>query len=172
MKISISNERSVYAYYIDQRKHPSGKVTYRARVRLPGQPTISKSFRTKTEAKAWSQRMEASIREGNRIPGGEARKHTFADLVDRYIETVLPRKPKSLYKQSAQLNWWKKHLGKYRLIDLTPALVAQYRDKLLSEPTLRGPQRATSTGARYLSALSHAFKVAVKEWGWMDSKSC
>ena len=39
----------------------------------------------------------------------------------------------------------------------------------MSEPTPRGPQRATSTGARYLSVLSHAFKVAVKEWGWMDS---
>ncbi len=67
------------------RKHPSGKITYRARVRLPGQPTISKSFRTKTEAKAWGQRIEASIREGNRLPGGEARKHSFTDLVTRYI---------------------------------------------------------------------------------------
>src|SRR5215470_7117967 len=67
--------------------------------------------------------------------------------------------------QTLQLNWWKKRLGHYVLADITPALIAEYRDKLAYG---NETPRANSTVNRYLAALSHAFTTAVKEWGWLD----
>lgn len=34
--------------------------------------------------------------------------------------------------------------------------------------TRTGDARSSSTVVRYLAALSHAFSIAVKEWGWLD----
>jgi hypothetical protein len=51
-------------------------------------------------------------------------------------------------------------LGAFRLVDLTPARIADCRDSLLSTPTARGKRRAPATVVRYLAVLSHAFSVA------------
>jgi integrase len=67
--------------------------------------------------------------------------------------------------QTLQLTWWRNQLGMYVLADLTPALIAEYRDKLAYG---NDTPRANSTVNRYLAALSHAFTVAVKEWNWLD----
>jgi integrase len=109
---------------------------------------------------------EAAIVEGRHFKVIEAKRHTLADLIDRYIREILPHKGhSSIYMQTLQLTWWKAQLGHCVLADLTPALIAEYRDKIaLGNET----PRANSTVNRYLAALSHAFTVAVKEWGWLD----
>lgn len=154
---------------IQERKNNAGKINYRVQVRLKGFPTQTATFDRKTDAKKWAQATEAAIREGRHFKTTEAKKHTLADLVDRYIKDVLPLKPKSLKKQSAQLNWWKQRIGSYSLADITPALIAEQRDFLLSEVTLRGAKRSPATTNRYLAALSHAFTIALKEWGWLEN---
>ena len=88
--------------------------------------------------------------------------------MDRYILDVLPQKKKSQKKQTAQLLWWKEQLGSYLLADITPALIGEKRDELQRGITYRGTQRSPATVVRYLSALSHALSIAVKEWGWME----
>src|SRR5262249_5604688 len=75
------------------------------------------------------------------------------------------KSPSSLYMQNLQLNWWKKRLGHSVLADITPSLIAEYRDKLAHGDARR---RANSTVNRYLAALSHAFTVAVRESAWLD----
>jgi len=52
---------------------------------------------------------------------------------------------------------------------LTPAVIAECRDLLLSETTVRKNLRSPSTVNRYLSAFGKALTVAVKEWGWLNS---
>ena len=59
-------------------------------------------------------------------------------------------------------------MGVYVLADITPALIVQYRDELASGITYRHTQRSPSTVVRYMAALSHAFTIAVKEWGWLE----
>ena len=99
----------------------------------------------------------------------------------------MPSKPKSEAHQTRQLNWWKARIGTYTLADETPALLAECRDKLASgmlddgsmtrqvkqlsrkTKTLPVEPRSPSTVLCYMAALSHAFTVAVKEWGWLDS---
>jgi len=51
---------------------------------------------------------------------------------------------------------------------MSPSLLAECRDKLGRQITARGKRRSSASVVRYLAALSHAFTIAVKEWGWME----
>ncbi len=161
--------RGVAMANIEERKTKDGRAHYRVLVRLKGHPAQSATFERKTDAKKWAQQTEAAIREGRHFKTTEAKRHTLADMIDRYVREVLPHKQKSYAKQKAQLDWWKDQIGPYCLADVTPALIAEQRDKLTQGVTVRGTRRSGSTANRYLAALSHVFSLAVKEWGWLDS---
>jgi integrase len=154
---------------IQERKNSKGEILYRVQVRLKGCPLQTATFARKTDAKKWAQHTEAAIREGRHFKTSEAKRHTLGELIDRYVRDVLPTKPKSQKKQTQQLNWWKNQIGIYSLADITPALIAEQRDRLSKEQTVRDKQRSPATVVRYLAALSHAFTVAIKEYGWIDS---
>lgn len=153
---------------IQERISSAGTKTYTARVRLKGYPTQTATFKRLTDAKKWIQDTESAIREGRHFKTAESKKHTFADMVDRYIKDELPKKPKQLVKQGQQLEWWKSKMGAYLLSDITPALIVQYRDELASTDTCRGTPRSPATVVRYIAALSHAFTIAVNEWQWLE----
>jgi integrase len=153
---------------IEKRETDSGEISYRVKVRLKGYPTQTATFSRLTDAKKWAQQTETAIREGRHFKTAEAKKHTFAELVDRYIKDVLPTKPKQAKAQKQQLEWWKEQMGAYALADVTPALIVQYRDELASGITYRGTPRGPATVVRYMAALSHAFTIAVNEWQWLE----
>ena len=153
---------------IQERKDKSGTVKYRALVRLKGYPPQSATFERKTDANKWTQDTESAIRHGRYFPSQESRKHTFSDLIDRYIIQVLPHKPKMIKQQQSQLTWWKKQLGHYLLAEVTPALISECKESLFNDKNTNGKTRAPATVSRYLSALSHAFTIAVNEWGWLE----
>jgi integrase len=155
--------------YIQQRETDDGAVHFRVQVRLKGHPTQTATFERKTDARRWAQQVESAIREVRHFKTSEAKRHTVADLVDRYIRDVLPRKPKSQKKQAAQLAWWKERLGPYTLADITPARIVECRDELGRGTTPSGKPRSPATLVRYMAALSHAFSMAVREWGWLES---
>ena len=152
----------------EKRTNETGDITYRVKVRLKGKPTQSATFTRLTDAKKWAAATETAIREGRHFKTAEAKKHTFAELADRYIKDELPKKPKQEVKQTQQLEWWKDKLGAYLLSDITPSLIGQYRDELASGETCRGTQRSPATVVRYMAALSHAFTVAVNDWEWLE----
>jgi integrase len=153
-------------------QNKDGRKTYHAEIRLKGYPHERESFRTRSQAKAWIQKTESDMRDGRHFKSTEAKRHTLADLINRFIASWLPRNPKALGKQTAILLWWKRELGHLLLSDVTPARIAEARDKLLTGTTPRGNQRTGSTVNRYLAALSKAFVIAVKEWGWLEDSPC
>lgn len=153
---------------IEKRTSKSGQVSYRVKVRMKGHPAQSATFTRRTDAKKWAADTESAIREGRHFKTSEAKRHTLAELVDRYTENILPTKPKNETKQKTQLLWWRNEIGAFTLADVTPALIAECRDKLLSETIAGGKTRAPATVVRYMAALSVAFSCAVQEWGWMD----
>ena len=154
--------------HIQKRTSSKGKVKYRVQVRLKGHPTQTATFERKTDAQKWAQQTESAIQEGRHFKTTEAKKHTLGELIDRYLSDELPKKSEIMKKQTVQFLWWKEQIGEHSLSSLTPALIAEYRDRLFKEPTPTGKQRSPSTVNRYLAALSHALNVAVKEWGWLD----
>lgn len=153
---------------IKKRDDRNGKPHYQVHVRLKGHRAQYATFERLTDARKWAQKTEVAIREGRHFKTTEAKKHTLGELIDRYIENILPQKLKSLKSQKPQLLWWKQQLGSKLLSDITPSIIAEQRDRLLREMTVRKKLRSNATVVRYLSALSHAFTIAVKEWGWLD----
>lgn len=154
---------------IVERITKTGEKTFQVKVRMKGYPVQTATFKRITDAKKWAQNTESAIREGRHFKTSEAKKHTFGEMIDRYIQLVLPNKPKSLDKQQAQLEWWKEELGAYTLADVTPAMIGERRDKLLKGITYRGTKRSNATVVRYLAALSHAYSIAVNEWAWIET---
>ncbi len=154
--------------HIEKRTTKNGAVRYRALVRLKGAAPMSATFERKTDAKKWVQQTESAIREGRHFKSSEANRHTGAELIDKYIQEILPRKPKSIDPQLGQLHWWRDQVGQLRLGDITQHVIAECRSKLGSEPIRNGGVRSASTVNRYMAALSHVFTVAVREWGWLE----
>src|SRR5262249_25625984 len=115
---------------IEKRVSKTGKNTYRARVRLKGYPQDTTTFEQLTDAKRWVQQTEVAMREGRYFKSPEARKRTLEQLIDKYKEHKLPLRGDDKETVEPQLDWWKEHLGKYLLLDITPVLIAEYRDKL------------------------------------------
>ena len=156
---------------IRTRSTTDGNKHFHVQVRLRGYPPITASFEKRTDAKKWAQDTESAIRNGRHFPSHEAKRRTLADLVERYLGQVQTKRSAAYYESKKHLlTWWKDKLGSYTLAQVTPALVAEYRDKLLSENigTEEKPQqRAPGTANRYLSALSKAFSEAVREWHWL-----
>jgi len=153
---------------ITKRIDSTGATSYRVEVRLKGHPAQRATFPRLTDARKWAQATESAIREGRHFKTTEAKRHTLADLVGRYAREVLPTK-KDGDHQGRQLDWWKAQIGAYALADVTPALIAETRDRLAAQPTHRGPTKSPATVVRYLAALSHAFTIGVKEYGWVES---
>ena len=153
---------------IDKRTHKDGTVSYRARVRIKGHPVLIQSFTSKTLAMKWKRDTESAIERGAFVYEKPGSKHTLSELIDRYIQKVLPSKPKNARNVRQHLLWWKQELGSYLLSDIKPNLIAQKRDKLLSETTCKDKLRSSTTVVRYLASLSHAFAIAVKDWEWIQ----
>lgn len=153
-----------------QTRKTEGGTRYRVQVRLRGHPPVSASFERRTDARTWAQQTEAAIRDGRYFPTHEAKRRTLGDLVDRQLDTIKSKRPHDYNRQRLLLGWWKKRLGDYTLDQCTPALIAEYRDRLLRENigTKETPQhRSPATANRFLSALSKAFSDAVREWHWL-----
>ena len=126
---------------IEKRKSKNGTISYRAKVRIKGFPSQSATFDRKSDAKEWSQSIEASMREGRYFKNRESKKHTLSEIIDRYIEEIMPLKPKSMVSQTIQLLWWKKTIGGYLICDITPSLISKTRDDLYKEKTTRESRR-------------------------------
>ena len=153
---------------IEKRTASNGAISYRVKVRLKGHPPQTANFERLTDAKRWEQSVESAIREGRHFKTAEAKRHTLGDLIDRYDKDVLAHRIKGTAGRRLHLTWWKKRLGSYSLAAVTPALIAEGRDALLSPHPVTAFKRANATVVRYMASLSHAFSIAVVDWGWID----
>jgi len=154
---------------IQERENAEGEVSYRVQIRLRGYPPQTATFERKTDAKKWAVQTEAAIREGRYFKTTEARRHTFGEMIDRYIRDVLAKKKeKSRHSQEPRAVWWRQHLGHYALAEVTPAKIAEARDYLLNQETRRGKQMSPTTVIHFLATLNHCYNIAVKEWEWLD----
>jgi integrase len=163
---------------IYKRTKKDGATYFRARVRLKGHRPVEGNFDRLTDARNWIQKTEAAIKEGRYFRTAEAQRRTLADLIDRYIQNEVPKRRSCQNKYISQLTWWKEELGHLLLKDITPAIIAEARDKLLSSPLDRNRHQGKApshkqtkqpaTVVHYMAVLSHACGVAVREWMWME----
>ncbi len=145
---------------IEKRTTDTGDTSYRVKIRLKGYPPQTATFARLTDARKWAQHTEAAIREGLHFKTAEAKKHSFNDLVTRYTSEVLPHyNEKEQKERKSKLEWWVKNIGHYLLADITPTLISEHKAKMT---------QSAATVDKYIKNLSHAFSMAVNDWGWLD----
>jgi integrase len=149
------------------RKQGNG-VRYQVKVRLKGFPCKTETFTRRSDATRWASATETHLREARHFPESVTGQHTLSELVARYQREILPQIPKNAKNLRPQLDWWCSQLGDLNLAAVTPAKIAECRDRLLALPTARGKLRSPATAVRYLAVLSHAFSVALREWDWVN----
>ena len=119
---------------IEKRTAQDGSISYRVKVRLKGHPVQSASFPRLTDAKRWAASTESAIKEGRHFQKVEAKRHTVADLIDRYQRDELSKRNQRARDDRAPiLAWWRESIGVRLLADVTPALIAEHRDRLINE---------------------------------------
>ena len=131
---------------------------WQVRVRRLGQQPISKSFQTKQDAERWARQVEADIDKGSYTNVALAERTLLKDVIERYIQevTLQTRSMKEdCYRLGAMMRHW---IGSLTMIQLTPAMVAQYRDERLKK---------VSAGAviRELAYISSIINHSRREWG-------
>jgi len=158
-------------------------LSYRVQIRVKGRPAQSETFPNLKEAKAYAASVESAIREGRHFPHLKSKRTQFAELVERYRDSVMKEgRASSKAVREQHLEWWSTQFTGRTLAEITPDLVAEARDVLAREKFTRGkvqtkkgvaipPKEYSRSGAtinRYLATLSHVFTMAVKEWRLVD----
>lgn len=169
---NIDIKKGAFMAVIEERENKSGGKSYRVKIRMKGYPVQTATFQRKTDAKHWAQNTESAIREGRYFTHTVSKQKLFGEFIDRYIEEILPLKPKSQYDQTIQLRYWKRAMGHMRMEEVTTSVVHTVRNRLLEGKTPRGRGRSNATINRYMAALSHAYTVAINEWEWATDNPC
>jgi integrase len=151
---------------IKTRSATDGTARYTAEVRLKGYPTQTTTFKRLTDAKKWIQDTESAIREGRHFKTAAAKKHTVAEMIDRYLSGAKLTKVQDDHT-GLHLRRWKNEIGYMLLSDVNADVITQVKEKLLNEE-VRGKLRSSTTVLRYMASLSTVFTTAVRDWAWLE----
>ena len=125
-----------------RKKQLKNGFSYEVRIHRAKHPTLSKSFRTHAEARAWANEMEGKIDQGHTV-SREAQKAMFGDVVDLYnTDYRNPRTNKQIDKRELERIAVLKHdLGGYSVNALDGKIIANYITKLLETDVPPPPNR-------------------------------
>lgn len=132
---------------------------WRAEVKIEGMEKISKSFHTKSEAKDWAHKTEATLMASRFTPGLLAKERTVGEAIEIYIRDELPKKSENSQQQTRnRLDEWKARLGTMRMIEVTGTKVFNILDRQQNQ----GPTKNRKLGT--LSAVMTHFTKAPNQW--------
>ena len=129
---------------------------WRALVRKQG-TTRSKTFDTKTSAQRWATRLEADIDAGAARGIAPTRGITVADLIDRYVREIKPRKRWGRSKE-ASLMRLRRDCGHWKAQQITAAQIIKYCTERADQNA--GPVTVNAD----LSYLGSVLRVARSLW--------
>jgi integrase len=137
----------------------SGEVTHQAKCRRQGHPTQSKTFKNLADAKKWARQIERAWDTGEGQPTQSKSDATLADILRRYREDVCPTLRGGTLEVQ-RINIWLREWSftKTRVSDLSPSVLATYRDERLR-------QVSAGTVLRELNILRAALNRARIDWG-------
>ncbi len=134
--------------------------SWKAIIRITGNPIATKTFRIKRDATDWARTTEDEIVRGIYVPRNNSEKTTITKAFDRYIKEISSLKKPSTHKfEKNRAKFIQKQLGRYTLASLSAEHIANYRDQRLASGL------STDTVRLELALLSHLYTIAIKEWG-------
>jgi len=127
-------------------------------VRIQGHPSLTKSFKSRTDAKRWGIQTELKLR---REDAGIAKIHfpKFDDVARRYIEEVSIHKKCHRDERYTILGLLKEAFSSYPIHRIRPNIINRYKDNLSQKVS-------GSTVNRRLDVISSMFTTFKKEWGY------
>ncbi|WP_305907732.1 hypothetical protein Q9L42_014265 [Methylomarinum sp. Ch1-1] len=161
------------AYTIRKIQNKSGHV-YRSVIRdRLGKQIKSKTFKRKTDAKAWADRIEQD-RDAIAAFGNKGARLTFAKLVDEYM---LQWAGKDIEHQLQRSRFWVKRFGDYRLNEIDADKIRAELNAMKTKNCRVGQGRGKNAGKtksidktlsnttvnRYRGTLSSIFTYAFKQ---------
>jgi len=151
----VSHERLKMATY---RKRNN---KWNAQVRKEGQKTVSKTFTLKVDAIKWATEVKVQLEKDTYTDYKLSTRTKLSELLNRYNEEVVPTL-KGRVQDSSRIKIINKGLGSLFLSELTPLLLAEYRDNRLK-------QLSPQSVKHELSMISRVLKKATYEWGYILS---
>ncbi|PIE59144.1 MAG: hypothetical protein CSA32_05640, partial [Desulfobulbus propionicus] len=117
---------------IVKRKRKNG-CCYSVTVRRKGYPSATRTFDTKGEALAWATALEQEMKDLRYQNPSITKSITFSQIMAKYITTITPQK--AITTQTTEKNISKRLIeilgAETPLCDITPVVVARYRDNRL-----------------------------------------
>ncbi|MGH8226239.1 MAG: integrase [Gammaproteobacteria bacterium] len=144
---------------IRRRHGPHGRAVYQAQIIRRGFRPRYRTFDTKTEAQDWARRLEADMRSGTYRDFSPAERTLVSEILSRYKDEVVPGLRDSGGSVGHYLRMLDKAFGHLYLANLTPAIIAEHRDRRLKVV-------ATQTARHDLAILRRIINIAMKEWGF------
>ena len=125
------------------------------------------------EADDFAAKVEADFDRWSKLLGGELRRHTLADLIDRYM-SAYQGKDQSI---AARMAWWKEQYGDRALSDFTDDTLRDGLARLAEGTREAGRNQVTETDRklspatlnRYKTAIGTLYKTAI-DAGWFGIK--
>lgn len=153
---------------------------FHVQIRMAGFPARTGSFPTRRTAERWAKTIEAEMIEGKHFRSVEARRRTLADAINRYLEHEVG-KLRNGNMHRTNLPYWREHLGRSKLSEITPALIVEHRDRIAAgtftrakpgapgstlgaNETPRAFKRRPGTVNGYLVSLGSVLSTARRQW--------
>jgi len=146
---------------LEQRVSQSGAISWRAKVRIKGNPPASATFNRRVDAKQWAAKTESAIVEGKYFKHAGSKRLTLREVIHQYCNEGLGHL-KDPHTRITHLAYWEKKLGDSYLADITLTRVLKHRTELTSS-------RSNSTANRYTATLSALLSYATKELQLLES---
>jgi len=138
---------------------------WQARVKRHGFEPLARTFINKTDAEKWARSIEVQIERGTYTDPRRADRPgttSLHDLIARYLRDVTPTKRNARSERYTLQRWQTAGFAPLPISDLTPALLAQWRDEQLDQKAAPGTVRNA------LASLSAVIRHAALEWGFED----
>ena len=133
---------------------------WQARVQRKDQPSVAKSFSSKSDALKWARSVESQLDLG--VLSAKQTMPRLMLIVGRYVEEVTPTKKGKSQERYRANQFRNTKLADMQLDKITGKVVAQYRDSRLLEVS-------PNTVRLELAFLSVVFEQCRKEWGFAVS---
>ncbi len=133
---------------------------WHVQIRKKGHQSLTRSFLLREDAQAWARSQEVAIDRGEGVREQVSIKEkTLADLLQKYLTEVTTRKREAKKETYCLKAFMKFEIAHKRLLDITPADFAKFRDQRLKEV------KAASFN-REIVRVQHAYEIAIREWNW------
>ncbi|SFM53965.1 site-specific integrase [Methylobacterium pseudosasicola] len=132
---------------------------FQVQIRIKGSQSVTRTFKTKTEATIWSKTTEVE-KYNNPVSHNKdcTNQETVGSLLERYYIEVLSKRPWYSRECSILRRFQRSDIYNIRIEDLCEGDIARYRDQRLKSVK-------PATVVRELSIGSHCMTTAQGEWG-------